>query len=703
MINCLIYRIIPLEGLEEQNGLDLVQLAQNIIEFINPLIRDYIWSLDPFYLSPIYSPFPHFGSIMNLAKYNSTDIWFIIKILLNITKQFPNLIASIQDTDGEVLLIETADEIPDWLDPTTSRYKTWIKNGNLCIINQKESINTLIDAVKCLKGETSDNYKNERNESESKFKLAYTVASEKCQNLLVEKIKKLESKFKIFHTKSPKFINPKLSKLLNYRPSLISILFTEELEEEKRIKKKGNERMEKGKGKESPENEKSKDQNYRQDEKFKRDNMKDLNEKSSLATTIPINKEQYRRLQMYPDALDIPIEYLESKTEILYSDCKFLPLNSSCPSNSKCPCGRDHVSISSILQQALSINDKNEGNLNIDLNEKMENISKSSLISSDKSNSDDNETDSDEFDYPSFYKILNLTEKDEKSFEIHGKSRGNHKNSKGLHSDPLYHEFMNRISSSMFTLSEGLEVCNDSEEDFSSISSLSHSSSFDPESNSDSETCLEYEILETIKHDPDLLMRLIEIGTDQGYDNQELLEKLGKFKIIDKGEIVEINNATDKNGNETRLKSHSSSISNFILPSSNNDNNSNNNDIEIHKRNGRKQKGLADINPEKIKQAQIKSKINSHFPPLNNEKVQNQREKEGKDGNSNDSDSSDEFSFDEYFHNYNSKSDIKNTLSNSYCERENDEFDESDSYMEKFNVDNYYKNLNLELNNLNRK
>lgn len=49
---------------------------------------------------------------------NIEDEWFVVYVVKELTKTYPNLIAKIVDNDGEFLLIEAADSLPSWADPS---------------------------------------------------------------------------------------------------------------------------------------------------------------------------------------------------------------------------------------------------------------------------------------------------------------------------------------------------------------------------------------------------------------------------------------------------------------------------------------------------------------------------------------------------------------------------------------------------------
>lgn len=50
---------------------------------------------------------------------NIEDEWFIVFLLLQLTKEITGLIVKVYDGDGEFLLIEAADYLPDWANPDT--------------------------------------------------------------------------------------------------------------------------------------------------------------------------------------------------------------------------------------------------------------------------------------------------------------------------------------------------------------------------------------------------------------------------------------------------------------------------------------------------------------------------------------------------------------------------------------------------------
>lgn len=51
---------------------------------------------------------------------NIEDEWFIVHLLLEISKIYNHLIIQVEDNDGDFLLIEAADYLPPWANPETT-------------------------------------------------------------------------------------------------------------------------------------------------------------------------------------------------------------------------------------------------------------------------------------------------------------------------------------------------------------------------------------------------------------------------------------------------------------------------------------------------------------------------------------------------------------------------------------------------------
>uniref|UniRef100_A0A8C7AW67 Ecdysoneless cell cycle regulator n=1 Tax=Neovison vison TaxID=452646 RepID=A0A8C7AW67_NEOVI len=129
--------LIPDEPRDPEKHKEILQkYIERIMTHFAPLLVPYIWQNQPFNLryKPGKGDVP--AHIFGMTKFgdNIEDEWFIVYIVKQITKEFPELVARIEDNDGEFLLIEAADFLPKWLDPDNSANRVFFYHGELCII-----------------------------------------------------------------------------------------------------------------------------------------------------------------------------------------------------------------------------------------------------------------------------------------------------------------------------------------------------------------------------------------------------------------------------------------------------------------------------------------------------------------------------------------------------------------------------------------
>lgn len=95
---------------------------------------NYIWQNESFNLRLVQnSSLPYLSGSTNFEDCID-DEWLIVYLLQQITATFPELIATVQDTDGQFLLIEAAEHIPKWLTPDTSENRVFISHGKMHIL-----------------------------------------------------------------------------------------------------------------------------------------------------------------------------------------------------------------------------------------------------------------------------------------------------------------------------------------------------------------------------------------------------------------------------------------------------------------------------------------------------------------------------------------------------------------------------------------
>ncbi|KAH8365618.1 hypothetical protein KR093_002742 [Drosophila rubida] len=76
---------------------------------------------------------PHLHGVTHYGD-NISDEWFIVYLLSELTAARPDCIARVCDSDGEFLLIEAAELLPDWASPETCEQRVYIVNGGLQLI-----------------------------------------------------------------------------------------------------------------------------------------------------------------------------------------------------------------------------------------------------------------------------------------------------------------------------------------------------------------------------------------------------------------------------------------------------------------------------------------------------------------------------------------------------------------------------------------
>lgn len=140
--NVVEYQIFDISflGGESTETFDVQGVLYDILSYSQSLIgSDYIWQNDCFNLQACEGQGGHAEQIPFLEGSvnfddNIEDEWFIVYLLMSITKRFPHAAVTVKDNDGEFLLIEAADFLPKWLEPETSENRVFLYQGKLHIV-----------------------------------------------------------------------------------------------------------------------------------------------------------------------------------------------------------------------------------------------------------------------------------------------------------------------------------------------------------------------------------------------------------------------------------------------------------------------------------------------------------------------------------------------------------------------------------------
>lgn len=115
-----------------------------MLAFAHARTRDFIWQRHRFHLqtSQLGPPGAVGGDLMRYYLTGETSVgdeiqdeWVVTWLLCAITTRYPNVVARMQDTDGEFLLIECADVLPEWVHPENSDGRVLVKGGVLHIVS----------------------------------------------------------------------------------------------------------------------------------------------------------------------------------------------------------------------------------------------------------------------------------------------------------------------------------------------------------------------------------------------------------------------------------------------------------------------------------------------------------------------------------------------------------------------------------------
>ncbi|KAL2553927.1 Protein SGT1-like protein [Forsythia ovata] len=130
---------------------ELQSLHLQILNHLTPYTSPYIWQHQPFTLSPSFNPIPHLSGHLRFGD-NLEDEWFVVFLLFETSRSFPNLSIRVWDSDGDFLLIECAFHLPKWINPDTSPNRVFIRRGLLHIVSPSHfpTIPDLLDSLKFL-------------------------------------------------------------------------------------------------------------------------------------------------------------------------------------------------------------------------------------------------------------------------------------------------------------------------------------------------------------------------------------------------------------------------------------------------------------------------------------------------------------------------------------------------------------------------
>ncbi|XP_047027213.1 protein ecdysoneless homolog [Helicoverpa zea] len=197
----------------DSNTLLLEERCLELNNFIKSKSKDYIWHRDEF---QVYVPIvnidtdqPRYLCSTTCFGDNLEDEWFIVHIILELSKQYKDLIIQVKDNDGDFLLIEAANLLQSWANPESTENRVFISNHRIHIIPpQVVPLEDKLELQKALRiiNETPH----------------LTQASNEIQEAILNRIGNYPEKFLEHIHRAAVTLPSNLATLLTLKPSLIA-------------------------------------------------------------------------------------------------------------------------------------------------------------------------------------------------------------------------------------------------------------------------------------------------------------------------------------------------------------------------------------------------------------------------------------------------------------------------------------------------
>lgn len=151
---------------------------------------------------------PHLYGITHYGD-NIQDEWFIVALLVHLTRRIPGLAVRVVDSDGEFLLIEAAEHLPAWAsNPDRCEGRVFIYDGDVHLFGSEDP---------------SESFPMERafRELKGQFRSKY-VLPKQAQNCIDERIREFPDHVEDNHHRATLYVPVAVAACLKENPQLIS-------------------------------------------------------------------------------------------------------------------------------------------------------------------------------------------------------------------------------------------------------------------------------------------------------------------------------------------------------------------------------------------------------------------------------------------------------------------------------------------------
>ncbi|KAF7306610.1 hypothetical protein MIND_00452400 [Mycena indigotica] len=121
---------------EQSNKAAVASLAACVSDYVDQLLPNFLWHRDAFELKVVPrddEPQDYYLEGTMRVGDCVDDEWCTVWLLKQISAKW-DVAISVIDSDGEFLLIEAADALPDWVTPSNATNRVWIYQSNLHLI-----------------------------------------------------------------------------------------------------------------------------------------------------------------------------------------------------------------------------------------------------------------------------------------------------------------------------------------------------------------------------------------------------------------------------------------------------------------------------------------------------------------------------------------------------------------------------------------
>lgn len=119
----------------------VTRTCDEMLTFAHGFTRGFIWQRHQFHLAVHASSSAPNGLLRYYLRGETQvgdeiqDEWVVTALLMEITTKYPQVIVRVRDSDGEFLLIECADALPEWVHPENSDGRLLLRNGALHLVS----------------------------------------------------------------------------------------------------------------------------------------------------------------------------------------------------------------------------------------------------------------------------------------------------------------------------------------------------------------------------------------------------------------------------------------------------------------------------------------------------------------------------------------------------------------------------------------